>query len=426
MALGFLFLAIGIHLVDKHIFRIVLSPYVDLTQSSDILKNILSVISTSVITVASLIFSITVLTLSFASNQHGHRLLPNFIKRKSTQFIFGFYVGTFVYSLVTLQFLALTNTSVEVAYASVLLAIILGVCSFFLLIYFIHFVCKLIQVDYIIKMIITDLIDSIDRQFDNLDTNCIHPIQKAINQSEEELSSFAKLKYKLNACVKKSGYVQTITYNNLKKVAEKYGCVIYLKVSPGSFVFQKLEILTIYSDQPIQPHLAEKCLAQLTIGMHRSVVQDVGFGFEELSEIALRALSPSVNSAYTAIHCCDRMMEAMTHLTNKCILPRVITNKKGDVSIIRPGFEYRHIVEDAFNRLRQQAESDLTVTIHWLKLFKDIFNIKMPGELSAALFDQAKMLYLGANLHYWNKKDRDDLVTVYNAVVDAYEAANLA
>ena len=61
--------------------------------------SIFSVIATAIVSIISVTFSITVLTLSIASNQLGQRLLPHFMKQKQTQVILGCYAGTFIYSI---------------------------------------------------------------------------------------------------------------------------------------------------------------------------------------------------------------------------------------------------------------------------------------------------------------------------------------
>ena len=60
----------------------------------------LSVIASSMITVASLIFSITLLSLQLAFSQFGPRALENFIRDRSNQFVLGTFVTTFIYCLV--------------------------------------------------------------------------------------------------------------------------------------------------------------------------------------------------------------------------------------------------------------------------------------------------------------------------------------
>ncbi|MEO7723956.1 MAG: DUF2254 family protein, partial [Chthoniobacterales bacterium] len=62
-------------------------------------RSVLSTIAGSTITVAGVVFSITIVTLSLASSQFGPRLLRNFMNDRATQFVLGVFVSTFLYSL---------------------------------------------------------------------------------------------------------------------------------------------------------------------------------------------------------------------------------------------------------------------------------------------------------------------------------------
>ena len=50
------------------------------------------------------------------------------------------------------------------------------------------------------------------------------------------------------------------------------------------------------------------------IGPQRTLTQDVSFGFDQLAEIAIRALSPAVNDPFTAMTCIDWLGETRLFL----------------------------------------------------------------------------------------------------------------
>ena len=70
----------------------------------------------AVITVAGVVFSITILALQLASQQFGPRMLRNFIRDIGTQVSLGAFVATFVYSLLTLGSVAHQSGGVRAAY----------------------------------------------------------------------------------------------------------------------------------------------------------------------------------------------------------------------------------------------------------------------------------------------------------------------
>jgi uncharacterized membrane protein len=66
-------------------------------------RAILSAIASSMATVATTAFSITIVALQLASSQFGPRLLRNFMRDTGNQVVLGTFIATFIYSLMVLR-----------------------------------------------------------------------------------------------------------------------------------------------------------------------------------------------------------------------------------------------------------------------------------------------------------------------------------
>src|SRR5690606_34439155 len=66
-------------------------------------RTLLGAVVSSTIGVAGTIFSITIASLTLASNQMGPRLLSNFTSDRSNQATLGIFLGTFAYALMVLR-----------------------------------------------------------------------------------------------------------------------------------------------------------------------------------------------------------------------------------------------------------------------------------------------------------------------------------
>ncbi|MDQ3479342.1 MAG: DUF2254 domain-containing protein, partial [Pseudomonadota bacterium] len=64
---------------------------------------VLSTIAGSMITVAGVVFSITIVAIAYAASQYGPRILTNFMTDRGNQVTLGTFIGTFVYCLVVLR-----------------------------------------------------------------------------------------------------------------------------------------------------------------------------------------------------------------------------------------------------------------------------------------------------------------------------------
>src|SRR6516225_2245985 len=70
--------------------------------SADAGRQILSAIAAADITVVGVVFSITIVALTLASQQLAPRMLRNFIRDRGTQYTPGTFVATFVYAVLAL------------------------------------------------------------------------------------------------------------------------------------------------------------------------------------------------------------------------------------------------------------------------------------------------------------------------------------
>ncbi|MBU2361185.1 MAG: DUF2254 domain-containing protein [Alphaproteobacteria bacterium] len=128
-------------------------------------RAILSVIASSMITVASLIFSITMLSLQLASSQFGPRVLENFMRDRSNQIVLGTFVATFLYCLVVLRAVRGTADSSFVPHLTVAFAVVLAAVGVAVLIYFIHHIATSIRIETLLAQLADDGCIAVDRLF---------------------------------------------------------------------------------------------------------------------------------------------------------------------------------------------------------------------------------------------------------------------
>jgi uncharacterized membrane protein len=123
------------------------------------------VIAGSMITVAGVVFSITIVVLSLASSQFGPRLIRNFMNVRANQMVLGTFVSTFIYGVLVLR---TVNATVEARFVpglSVTITVVMSLLSLGVLIYFIHNVSESIQAQNIIARVRRDLDKAVDRIF---------------------------------------------------------------------------------------------------------------------------------------------------------------------------------------------------------------------------------------------------------------------
>ena len=124
------------------------------TENVDDARNILIAIAAAVITVVGVVFSITILALTLASQQFGPRMMRNFIRNLGNQVTLGVWVATFAYAVLVLG--SVTSTGPHgpfVPRVSITVAEGLLIVDLAVLIYFIHHIAKSIQLPEVIARI---------------------------------------------------------------------------------------------------------------------------------------------------------------------------------------------------------------------------------------------------------------------------------
>ncbi|HXN63587.1 MAG TPA: DUF2254 family protein, partial [Acidimicrobiales bacterium] len=135
------------------------------TGSADADRQVLIAIAAAVITVVGVVFSITILALTLASQQFGPRMMRNFVRDIGNQMTLGIFVGTFVYSVLALGSLSSVagnsfRPNLTTTVSEALLLVDLGV-----LIYFINHIARSIQLPEVIAGIARDMTEAIDSEF---------------------------------------------------------------------------------------------------------------------------------------------------------------------------------------------------------------------------------------------------------------------
>lgn len=128
-------------------------------------RAILSAVATSMITVAGLTFSITMLTLQLASSQFGPRLLRNFMRDRGNQVVLGTFISTFVYCLLVLRTVKGVEGASFVPHLAVAIGVVLAVAGLAVLIYFIHHTASSIRIETLLASLAEETSATIDRLF---------------------------------------------------------------------------------------------------------------------------------------------------------------------------------------------------------------------------------------------------------------------
>ncbi len=322
-------------------------------------RNVLATIASSTITVAGVVFSITIVTLTLASSQFGPRLLRNFMNDRGTQFVLGVFVATFLYCLLVLRAIRGIDQITVVPFLSVTCGVVFAVASVGFLIFFIHHISASIIAENVIARVASDLEDAIDR---------LYPEEAGQPAPGEEPDRPDDFENPATISSPASGFIQAIAMENLLDMAKENDFTLRLARRPGEFIAEGALLAQITPQEKADEEVCRRVCGNVFLGLHRTPTQDIEYSIDQLVEVAVRALSPGINDPFTAITCVEWIGASLIRVVGRRLPSRCRYDEEGRLRIITDATDFQGIANASFNQLRQYGASSVAVTIRLLEV----------------------------------------------------------
>ncbi|HUO40412.1 MAG TPA: DUF2254 domain-containing protein [Mycobacterium sp.] len=291
-------------------------------------------------------------------------------------------------------------------------ALVLTLVDLAVLIYFINHIATAIQLPQVIAGIAGDLAREIDARGSGVRAT---GFASARGPSSEELlrriEEFGALIRTLA-----SGYLQVIRHDSLLKIATAADAVIHVPHRPGHFLVRGQALAGVWPAEAAE-YVGENLQRGHVTGPYRTLTQDISFGFDQLVEIALRALSPAVNDTFTALTCIDWLTDCLCRVTVGWHPQRIRRDDNGYIRVITHEADFGRLIERAFEKIRQAAEGMPAVMIRQLDALAKIMEQTSHPAMRRILLHQADMIQRANRRSVREPADRADVTRRYDAVV---------
>jgi uncharacterized membrane protein len=394
-------------------------PSFVISGTPDAAREILTAIAAAVITVVTLVFSITIVTLTLASTQFGPRMLRNFIRDWITQLTLGSFVATFVYAILALVSVGAGSNGDFVPHLSITVTMLLVVLDVALLVVFIDHIARLIQLPQVIASIAGDLSRAIEAE----------PAPPAAGSpvagpSLEEML----LRLEDDSGVVRapgSGYLQYVSMSTLIDLSRRSDAVIRLLHRPGHFVVEGEPLANVWP-AAAAPEVARALGGAHATGPHRTLTQDLAFAVDQLVEIAIRSLSSAVNDTFTALACVDWLGDGLGKLADRWRPVAVHRDEAGHVRVITTPISFRRLVERAHEKIRQGSRAMPAVMIRQLDALAKVMAHTSSSEQREVLLEQAALILRSSEESVPEEADRLDVRRRYDRVLTAVPSTTMA
>ncbi len=298
-------------------------------------RAVLSTISGAMISFTALVFSITMLVLQSASSQLSPRVVRTFLRDRYNQVVLGLFVATFVFSLLVLASVGdgdVPRLSVAVAVGLVLVSVLAFVS-------YIDHMAHDIRPSSVTESIAVEALAVIGEIYPDgaevPETDDTTSEAVARRTTDKESESFVV------TWSSPAGYIQSFDREQLLAYADREGADIELQVGSGDFLVHGRPLLSVHKSGSTIAASDIGLTRVVRLGPERTMSEDPEFGFRLLVDVALRALSPSLNDPSTAILAIDRLHELLSSLMDREIpSPLILRTEAGTgVSVPTPDWE---------------------------------------------------------------------------------------
>lgn len=370
---------------------------------------VLTIVGTTV-GVIGVVYSITMIPLTIAASQFGPRLLRNFLRDRGTHVTLGTFSATIVFCLLVLLQLRDTTARPQV---SVNISLLLGLCSFLMLVYFINHVAVTIQASYLVAEESGELLSAIDRELDPAEQHpAAHPVPEVAIM--EPASAYRTV------VATASGYLQMRDDKGLLELAIEQNLVIRLLSEPGDFVVTGAPLAKVWPPAAgdVDGRINRACI----LGVQRTLIQDLTFGINELVEVAVRALSPAINDPFTAMTCLDWLGTVLCRLCSKSFPPTYRLDDAGRLRLLSSPITFSRMADAAFNQIREYGRRSTAVTLRLMHTLEVVASCARTPEQRRSLLHHGARTEQGSQSGLLDTISREQVSACYRQLVQLLDA----
>ncbi|MEU9881873.1 DUF2254 domain-containing protein [Streptomyces phaeochromogenes] len=367
----------------------------DLLGIAEDAKTVVTTISAAMMTFIGVVFSISLVAVQMAAGQFSPRVVRIFVRSRITKATFAVFLATFVQSLLVLTSYDSQRDPALVAsiplVESVLTLILVGL-SVVLFVMYVNSTLRLMRVAHVVDLITREALRVVANM--PLDVSAEEPVGIGTGTGTgtdisagprpdlgPETARFAHHG--------RAGVLRDVDIARLVRMARQNGVVLRLIPRIGDFVVPGTPVFAVHCG-PATKGLRALSF-QVSVGAERTFHQDLGFGLRQLSDIALRALSPAVNDPTTAVQAVDRIVQFLSSVAQRPLGALLHRDRRGTVRLVQPVPGWTELVDLAFTEIRGCAVASPQVTRRLLAGLDDLLGA-VPEDRRAPLVRHRTLL----------------------------------
>ncbi|RZG16835.1 DUF2254 domain-containing protein [Pseudoalteromonas sp. CO342X] len=375
-----------------------------LVDSEENARTILSTLVGSIISLTVFSFSMVMIVLNNASAGLSPRVLPGLITRKSHQLVLGFYLGSIIYAIIMLiNIRGVGNGETGIPALGVLFSLVFGLISLGFFVFFIHSISRAIQVDNVLN----DLFNNTKNEMKNIITK----------QQEQPFNNFPDFSSWHNLPSTEEGYFKGVHSDKLCALCEQHDLKIYIAVKQGFFTVKGYPFLKCNKDLSEDEALHDALLSCFIFYVEEYISDHYRYGLTQISEIAVKAMSPGINDPGTAVKAIDMLSILLIQRLDICDVNYSFKHAKNEPLLYIHEASFDELLHDNFTPIRNYAKTDGYVMVNVLEAFKNIlFRASADQHATESLFNYLEAIIDDVRNTITNPFDRQRIIEMLEAI----------
>lgn len=364
-------------------------------ETQDAARSLLETVATVTVSVAGLAFSVTIVAFTLTSSQLSPRVLRSFRSDRLSQAVLAVLLGTFIYCLSVLVRLG-TRESGAVPNLSITFAMLLALISFALFALFIGHIARMLQPSTVIARIVSEARGALGARF----PAGIGEAPERPDEARQEARNRSSRRDPVRVESDGEGYLSLIQGGRLMEAAEQRDALVRQCVVVGDYVTPTEVLAEVWAEdlpEGDREALVATVRDAFVLAQERSLVQDVAFSVRQLSDIALKGLSPGINDPSTAENAMDAMTAVIIHFARSEQPCELRVDGAAKPRFVARVADLNDVVRLGFAQVRVFAAADPVASVRMLVLLERISRAAREVGLDhAEVTRQAALLSEGA------------------------------
>ena len=330
-------------------------------------RAMLQMIATVSVSVAGISFSVIVVALVLASQQLSPRVMQSFQRNRLNQGALATFLATATYALVVLGAVD-GDPRAPVPELSVTIAMTLATASLAMFVGFLHHTVRSLNASAVIRRIAAEGHEAIEHPYPRHVGSDPSDVQGAERAVREATSRLAQQEVR----APRAGYIASIEAAEVVEAATACEGFVEQRRTLGEFIVTGGVLAAAWAAPEDVEELASETEAAFVISEERTVDSDVAFPIRQLSDIALKGLSPGINDPTTAENAMDSIADSLVRFAHedRGLLLRADDSDTPRFRAAAPSFDA--LVRLGFDQVRRDGARRTSFAIRLLELLAEI------------------------------------------------------